>query len=192
MESKINRVRSSITRQVWGAAAAALLTLGVAFGSPVQAAGSHDGDAHQAGSTGLMGQAAAASKADRTVDIVLVDNSYDPATVDVKAGETVRFAVTNKGTLVHEFNIGTPAMHAAHQKEMMAMMDDGVLEADRINHDKMKGGHGMSHSDPNSVLLEPGQSGEVVWTFPRAGTVEIACNVPGHYEAGMKGVIDIR
>jgi uncharacterized cupredoxin-like copper-binding protein len=51
-------------------------------------------------------------------------------------------------------------------------------------------GHGM-HSDPNSVLLEPGQSGEVVWTFPRDGEIEFACNVPGHYEAGMQGRFEL-
>ncbi len=172
-----------------GAMACAMLAL--TMGAP-QAAGGHGGGADHGMPAGLTGQAADAADADRTVEIDLVDNAYRPATVAVEAGETVRFLVTNKGELVHEFSIGTPAMHQAHRKEMMQMMDDGVLEADRINHAKMKGSHGMSHADPNSVLLEPGRSGEVVWTFPQAGNVEIACNVPGHYEAGMKGVIDIR
>ena len=92
---------------------------------------------------------------------------------------------------MHEFNIGTPAMHKGHQKEMMMMVDHGVLEADKINHDKMKmdmgGGKTMEHNDPNSALLEPGKSKEIVWKFSKAGTFEFACNVPGHYDAGMVG-----
>ena len=81
-------------------------------------------------------------------------------------------------------------------KEMMMMVDHGVLEADKINHAKMKmdmgGGKTMEHDDPNSVLLEPGKSGEIVWKFSKAGTFEIACNVPGHYDAGMVGELTVK
>ena len=99
-------------------------------------------------------------------------------------------------SLVHEFNIGTPAMHAAHQDEMMMMVEHGVLKADRIDRAAGKAmqasmGHG-AHKDPNSVLLEPGETGEVVWTFPKDGMLEFACNVPGHYQAGMAGDFRIR
>jgi uncharacterized cupredoxin-like copper-binding protein len=139
-------------------------------------------------SVGEPGDAAAAS---RTVEVVMYDNHYEPEHVAVKAGETVRFLVRNAGELVHEFNIGTAAMHAAHQDEMKMMVDHGVLHADRIDMEAAKAmqasmGHGM-HDDPNAVLLEPGQTGELVWRFPEDGEIEFACNVPGHYDAGMQG-----
>ncbi len=79
---------------------------------------------------------------------------------------------------------------------MMAMMvDHGVLEADKINHDVAKSmqasmGHGM-HDEPNSALLEPGKSAETVWTFPEHAEIEFACNVPGHYDGGMVGEIKL-
>jgi len=81
-------------------------------------------------------------------------------------GETVRFIVKNKGELVHEFNIGTAAMHANHQEEMTMMVEHGALEVDRINQEAMKmdmGDGPMTHDDPNSVLLEPGKQGEIIW-----------------------------
>ena len=143
------------------------------------------------------GQPAPASAASRTVEVMMYDNYYVPETISVKAGETVRFVVRNAGQLVHEFNLGTPQMHAAHQDEMMMMVEHGVLEADKINHHMMNvdmgGGHVMKHDDPNSVLLEPGQTGEIVWSFPQDANVnlEFACNVPGHYEAGMQGDIQL-
>ena len=142
---------------------------------------------------GKPGNAAAAV---RTVEVTMRDNYYEPERIAVTAGETVRFVVRNKGTLVHEFNLGTAAMHAAHRGEMTMMVEHGVLLADRIDRKAAKAmqasmGHGM-HDDPNSVLLEPGSAGEVVWTFPQDGTLEFACNVPGHYEAGMQGDIEIR
>jgi uncharacterized cupredoxin-like copper-binding protein len=53
----------------------------------------------------------------------------------------------------------------------------------------MGDGKTMEHNDPNSVLLEPGKSAEVIWKYAKAGELEFACNVPGHYAAGMVGTI---
>jgi uncharacterized cupredoxin-like copper-binding protein len=55
-------------------------------------------------------------------------------------------------------------------------------------------GHGaaqMSHDDANSVLVEPGKTAELVWTFAKEGSLEFACNLPGHYQAGMVGKLTI-
>ena len=78
---------------------------------------------------------------------------------------------------------------------MAMMMDHGVLEVDRINWEAAEAmqasmGHGM-HEESNSILLEPGQTAELVWTFPEHAKLEFACNVPGHYDAGMVGEIDL-
>lgn len=171
------------------AAAAALLTSVVAAGASETTShgsghNSGHGDAHSA--YGMPGKA---SQASRTVEITMFDNYYEPEDLDIAHGETVRFVIKNAGDLVHEFNIADAASHAKHAPMMQMMVDHGVLEADRINHDAAKQmqasmGHGM-HDEPNSVLLEPGQSDEIVWTFPDGGEIEIACNVPGHYAAGM-------
>lgn len=127
----------------------------------------------------------------RTINVKMYDNYYEPEAIKVKEGETVKFVITNAGELVHEFNIATGDMHIAHQPEMMMMQEHGVLDGDRINWEAAKKmqasmGHGM-HTDANSVLLEPGKSGEVTWKFPENNELEFACNVPGHYDSGMVG-----
>ena len=55
------------------------------------------------------------------------------------------------------------------------------------------GGHegGDHHGGGNIVMLPPGAEGELVWRFPSDGTLEFACNIPGHYEAGMHGRIKL-
>jgi len=132
----------------------------------------------------------------RTIRITMEDNFYDKEKIIVRGGETVRFLIENKGEFVHEFNIGTAAMHADHQEEMMMMMEHGALEVDKINMDMMEmdmgNGKTMKHNDPNSVLLEPGDSAEVIWTFPKDAELEYACNVPGHYESGMVGKVRLQ
>ncbi|MBS3805051.1 MAG: cupredoxin domain-containing protein [Oleiphilaceae bacterium] len=155
----------------------------------VFAAGEH-GDHHGSSAVGEAGNAGDVS---RTVEILMVDNYYEPESISVNKGETVRFVVKNDGAMVHEFNIGTPAMHQAHQDEMQMMVEHGVLKGDHIDHEMMEmdmgDGHSMKHDDPNSVLLEPGQSDEIIWTFSEDTELEFACNVPGHYQAGMVGTI---
>ena len=72
----------------------------------------------------------------------------------------------------------------------MAMMTEmGVLFPDYIDMEKMmkmaKTNPSMKHDHGNSVLLEPGKSGEIIWEFGDNTDLELACNVPGHYEDGM-------
>ena len=154
------------------------------------AGGSHKGG-HAHYEFGAPGNA---DEVDRTIEVALEDVYFEPESISVKAGETVRFVLTNNGELVHEFNIGTPQMHAEHQEEMQMMVDHGVLEADKINFEMMKmemeDGHTMEHDDPNSALLEPKAKGEIIWKFDKAMELEFACNIPGHYDAGMAGAFE--
>ena len=140
-----------------------------------------------------FGQPAPANKATRSVEVTLQDIAFSPNSVNVKDGETVRFVLVNKGRLLHEFNLGDAAMHAEHQKEMLKMQASGMLTATgmgAMDHSAM--GHGaMKHDDPNSVLVEPGKTAELTWTFAKATGLEFACNLPGHYQAGMVGKLNV-
>lgn len=176
--------------------AIAALALGSALTTQAAlASGGHSGG-HGHGHGPAIGQPAKATEAARTIEIVMADNYYEPERVEVVEGEVVRFIVRNEGALVHEFNIGTADSHHAHQAEMAMMMEHGVIEMDRIHHDRMNmdmgNGHTMNHDDPNSVLLEPGQSAEIVWRFDTHAAIEFACNMPGHYAAGMVGSISVK
>lgn len=151
----------------------------------------HSGD-H--GSKMSIGEAGNAADVDQVIEVKMYDNYYEPEKLDIKKGQTVRFVVKNLGELVHEFNIGTAAMHAAHQEEMEMMVEHGMLEPDKINHDMMKmdmGNGPMEHNDPNSILLEPNKDGEIIWRFSEDAKLEFACNIPGHYDSGMMGNIHL-
>lgn len=126
-----------------------------------------------------FGAPAQASQATRTVEVTLKDIAFEPGSLKVKAGETVRFVLVNEGNLPHEFNLGSKAMHVEHQKEMVALQG------------KLFTGGGHEHHADNTVLLQPGQRGELTWTFSESAPIEFACNVPGHYQAGMVGPLSI-
>ncbi len=120
-----------------------------------------------------VGRPGDASKVSRTVAITMDDTMrFTPAQIDVEPGATVRFLVKNTGKLPHEMVIGS----AVDLTEHAAMM--------RKNAE-------MQHAEPNMITLAPGQNGAIVWEFSEAGTVDFACLVPGHMEAGMVGRIKV-
>ena len=135
------------------------------------------------------------SEVSRVVKVFMYDNYYEPSSFQIKAGETIKFEVENAGMLVHEFNIANKMMHMKHQPEMLKMVENEILLADSIDKKKMKKmakmDKAMGHSHSNSVLLEPKQKGEIIWKFDNAVDIEVACNVPGHYQVGMIAKVDI-
>ncbi len=131
----------------------------------------------------------------RIIKVKMYDNYYEPKSFNIKKGETVKFEVENVGELVHEFNIANAMMHKKHQPEMLKMVENEILLADTIDKEKMKKmakiDKSMAHSHSNSVLLAPSEKGSIIWKFDNAVNIEIACNVPGHYEVGMIAKVNL-
>ncbi len=147
-----------------------------------------------AGSMNMIGEKGDPNEVSKIIIVKMFDNYYEPNNFEIKKNQTIKFIVYNYGELVHEFNIATRQMHLKHQPEMMKMVENEILLSDRIDKKKMKKlskkDHSMSHSHANSLLLEPNQSAEIIWKFNTDTNLEVACNVPGHYEAGMIAKIE--
>ena len=117
---------------------------------------------------GIAGDAKAVT---RTINVTMMDTMrFSPDRVEVKLGETVRFAHQNAGALLHEFVIGTQKENDAHAALMVKFP-------------------GMEHSEPYMAHVGAGKTAEIVWTFNRPGEFDFACLIAGHYQAGMKGKI---
>jgi uncharacterized cupredoxin-like copper-binding protein len=114
----------------------------------------------------------AAGEAARTVTATLSDDmAIQLSESDFRAGETVRFEVTNQGAVVHEFYLGDEEEQAHHAEEMAEV--------------------GMSHDDPNGVAVEPGAMETLEYTFADAGEILAGCHEPGHYQAGMVATMTV-
>jgi len=97
---------------------------------------------------------------------------FVPSKWEVQAGEPIRIILVNKGKVDHELVFGSEKEIIAHAKEMA--------------NPNFKG-----HHHTNEISAKPGQQAELVWTFKEPGQYAMACFEPGHYEAGMKGVINV-
>ena len=119
------------------------------------------------------GIAGDAKSAKRSIEVGMADNMrFTPDKIAVRQGETVKFVARNTGKVMHEFVIGTKAENGKHA-EMMVKFPT------------------MEHDEPYMAHVPPGKTGEIVWTFNRAGEFEFACLIAGHYQAGMVGSITV-
>jgi len=119
---------------------------------------------------GIAGDASAAR---RTITLDMSDNMrFTPERISVKRGETVRLRVANKGQVMHEIVLGTPASLDEHAQMMLKFPT-------------------MEHGEPYMAHVSPGKSGDLVWNFNREGSFDFACLIPGHYQAGMRGTITV-
>lgn len=119
---------------------------------------------------GIAGDRAQVS---RSIEIGMSDQMrFTPDRLEVKQGETIRFVHRNQGQMRHEFVLGTKPELDAHAALMTKFP-------------------GMQHDEPFMAHVGPGQSGEIIWTFNRAGDFDFACLMVGHYQAGMVGQIRV-
>jgi uncharacterized cupredoxin-like copper-binding protein len=139
----------------------------MAISTFASASGTHDGGHHTFGEPGK------AEEVKQTINIEIVDANGDMkflhAPLKIKKGDVVKFVIRNNGAIDHEFSIGDSPSQRAHAVMMEKMPD-------------------MKHeNDATAVTLAPGETKELIWAFTKTigSNIELACQMPGHYEAGM-------
>ena len=123
------------------------------------------------------GQPGDPKKPARVINIKMFEGSgkmgYEPARIEVRRGEQIRFVLQNDGEEDHEFILATVPENRKHAEIMKKNPD-------------------MEHDDPNGKRVLPHGNGEIVWKFTKRGEFEFACLIPGHYEKGMFGRITVK
>jgi uncharacterized cupredoxin-like copper-binding protein len=106
---------------------------------------------------------------DVTVQLDIEHSLFSPTSLRVVEGTRVRFVVVNGDPIAHELIVGDEALHARHRT----------------------GTHAAHPSVPGEVSVPAGGTAVTTQTFDEPGTVEYACHLPGHYEYGMHGEIEV-
>lgn len=156
------------------------IAVAVAAGLTLGAANAHGTEEHVAAKPRKIsteetafGRPGDAGRAARTIDVRMSDEMrFDPAVIDVRRGETIRFRVTNSGKTLHEMVIGTSKDLEAHAALMRKFPD-------------------MEHEEAYMAHVSPGKTEEIVWQFTKPGQFRFGCLVAGHFEAGMVGEIKV-
>jgi uncharacterized cupredoxin-like copper-binding protein len=115
------------------------------------------------------GGGGSASKTPVDVTITLTDFGVSSSLTTFQVGTPYHFTVKNDGVVPHEIYIMAPK--------------SGTMTPDQIQSLKTEALVGLSQDD-----LPAGATKTMDYTFTKAypaGTLEFACHLPGHYEAGM-------
>lgn len=106
---------------------------------------------------------------DVTVEIDIEYSRFVPERITVVEGTRVRFLVVNGDPIHHEFITGGPEVHLRHAN----------------------GTDGEHPAIPGEVSVDPNGRAITTFTFDEVGRFEFACHLPGHYEYGMHGEIEV-
>jgi uncharacterized cupredoxin-like copper-binding protein len=120
---------------------------------------------------GIAGETKAVT---RTVEFRMNDRMrFTPDRLEVRQGDTLKLVLKNDGKVMHEFVLGTKKELDEHAALMLKFPD-------------------MEHDEPYMAHVAPGKTGQIIWTFNRAGDFDFACLIAGHYQAGMVGKVIVR
>jgi uncharacterized cupredoxin-like copper-binding protein len=132
----------------------------------------HHGHDHSKAAETSFGRAADPAKAQRTIVVETRDFEFSPSEITVKAGEIVRFVVSNAGKHPHEMVLGT-------------------MQDLKEHNEMMKQHPGMHHDEPHMAHVAPGKSGVIGWQFTKPGEFYFGCFIDNHFEIGMIGRIRV-
>jgi uncharacterized cupredoxin-like copper-binding protein len=104
-----------------------------------------------------------------TIELGVEHSLFTTEEIRVYEGTRVRFVLDNGDPINHELIMGDAAVHARHAA-----------------------GHEARHAPvPGEVSVSPNDRAVTTFRFDEPGTVEFACHLPGHYEYGMHGTIEV-
>ena len=120
-----------------------------------------------------FGKPGNAKKVMRTITVDMNDTMrFKPDKLAIRQGDTVRFVVKNSGKTMHEFVLGTLPELKEHAELMKKFPN-------------------MEHDEPYMAHVPPGKTETIVWQFSKGGEFHFGCLLPGHFEAGMVGKINV-
>ncbi len=117
------------------------------------------------------------------VQVTLSEMKIESSLTTFSMGVPYHFIVTNAGTVPHEIMI------------MPVMMSGGMMNGGMMSNMSMEQLDEMALAHIESDDLPPGATKTLDYTFTTpapAGTLEFACYLPGHHEAGMHEAITVQ
>lgn len=117
----------------------------------------------------LAGCSPGSASSGQTIEITIEHSRFVPATVEVDEGSIVTFVIRNDDPIAHEFVLGDENVQLAHEK-----------------------GTDRRHGAPGQVSVPAGATRTTTFTFATGEDLEFACHLPGHYDHGMRGAVEVR
>ena len=120
---------------------------------------------------GLVATSAASSAPEGVLEIPITirHSRFVPSAISVPAGTEVRFVVENTDPINHELIVGDRSVQDQHEK----------------------GTHAVHGAVPGEVSIPMGETGTTTYVFDTPGKVLMGCHLPGHWDYGMQGAVNV-
>lgn len=100
-----------------------------------------------------------------SIEATATEYAFDPSTWTVTAGEEVTLTLTNDGAEEHEW----------------ALLSEEIASEADFTEDKVIW----------EMEAASGASAQGTFTAPAAGTYQVVCVIPGHFDSGMEGTLTV-
>lgn len=144
---------------------------------------------------GLESGGLAAQEEAARIEISMNEFGFSPDTVRIPAGRRVTLVFTNDGVLPHEFMAGRDPQdgHFEHDlfEGLRVNMTTEEMAMEGGEHGHASGG-GQGGDDHGTMLMtEASKTAMMSFTLPESsrGVWSMGCFLPGHFEAGMRGIL---
>ncbi len=113
-------------------------------------------------------------QASTELSVTTTDFQFSPQTWTIPAGEEISIAITNNGTVVHEWVLLKPGVTITSEDDLPdteeELLADFVYVEDEV---------------------DPGTTKTLTFMAPAAGTYQVICAIPGHFGGGMEGTLTV-
>jgi uncharacterized cupredoxin-like copper-binding protein len=100
-----------------------------------------------------------------SIEATATEYAFDPAAWTVTAGEEVTLTLTNEGAAEHEW----------------ALLSEEIASEAEFSEDLVIW----------EMEAASGASAQGTFTAPAAGTYQVVCVIPGHFDSGMEGALTV-
>jgi len=126
------------------------------------------------------------------ITLTMSEFQFAPKTVALRPGTAVEVTLINKGTVEHEFMLYPMPSMGGMSMDMDAYGAQNTYFKDIGAVELVADGKTSRPSRLERVMVAPGKTAVLRFTAKKAGTFEFGCHIPGHYEAGMKGILTVK
>jgi uncharacterized cupredoxin-like copper-binding protein len=111
-------------------------------------------------------------EASTELEVTTSDFQFSPDSWTVPAGEEVTIAITNEGSVLHEWVLMQPGVSIESEADLPETEEELLADFVYVEDE-----------------VEAGASKTLTFTAPAAGTYQIICAIETHFDAGMEGTL---